>query len=89
MSSRIQGMDTEYARDVSNRMDSHAGQVAGVVSSISSVIAGLNWQGADRHAFESDWVGAFVPNANAASGSLTEQSALLRVHADRQDAASS
>lgn len=85
----MQGMDTEHAREVSNRMGSQAGQVAGVVSSVSSMIAGLNWQGADRHAFESDWTGAFVPNANAASESLNEQSALLRVHADRQDAASS
>ncbi len=88
MSSRMQGMDTEYAREVSSNMGSQAGQVAGVVSSISSVISGLNWQGADRHAFESDWTGSFVPQANTASESLDEQSTLLRVHADRQDAAS-
>lgn len=89
MSNGMQGMDTEYARQVSSNMGSQAGQVAGVVSSISSVVAGLNWNGPDRQAFESDWVGSFAPNANAAAQSLDEQSALLRVHADRQDAASS
>lgn len=89
MSSRMQGMDTEYARQVSQNMGSQAGQVAGVVSNISAVIAGLNWHGADRQAFESDWTGSFVPQANTAAESLDEQSHVLRVHADRQDAASS
>lgn len=89
MTSRMEGMDTEYARQVSSSMGSHAGQVAGIVGHIGNVIGALNWQGADRHAFEADWVGHFAPNANAAAESLHEQAHVLRVHADRQDAASS
>lgn len=86
---RMQGMDTDYARQVSGNMGEQAGQVAGVVSSISAVIAGLNWQGADRKAFESDWTGSFAPSANNAAESLNEQSRILNQHADRQDAVSS
>lgn len=89
MSSRMQGMDTDQARQVSGNMDSHAAQVAGIVQHVGNVVGALNWQGADRHAFESDWQGSFAPNANAASQSLSEQAHVLRTHADRQDAASS
>lgn len=89
MSSNMQGMDTDQARETAGQMSNHAGAVAGVVSSISGVIGALNWQGADRKAFESDWSGSFAPQANNASESLQSQSNDLLRHADNQDAVSS
>ena len=89
MSNRMQGMDTEQGREIGQNMGAQAGQVAGMVSSISAMIQGLNWQGADRQTFESDWSGSFAPQASNASQTLEEQGRVLCQHADRQDAASS
>jgi uncharacterized protein YukE len=84
----MQGMDTEEARHQGQRMGAQAGQVAGVVASIGAVVQALNWEGADKRAFESDWSGNFAPAANTAAESLSEQGRALCVQADRQDAAS-
>lgn len=89
MSSSMQGMDTDEARQVSASMDEHAQGVNGVVANISGVIQGLNWHGPDRQGFESDWNGSFAPNANSAADSLSEQARNLNRHADAQDAVSS
>jgi hypothetical protein len=89
MSQHMQGMDTEYGREVGQNMGSQAGQVAGMVANISAMIQSLNWQGNDRQNFESDWSGSFAPQANNAAQTLDEQGRCLCWHADRQDAASS
>ena len=85
----MQGMDTDMGRQVSGQMDSHAGQVSGMVGRISSVVGGLKWNGTDRETFLSDWHGSFAPQANNAAQTLDEQGSVLCQHADRQDAASS
>ena len=89
MTQRMQGMDTEYGREVGQNMGSQAGQVAGMVANITAMIQGLKWQGPDSENFSSDWHGSFAPQANNASQSLEEQGRVLMWHADRQDAASS
>lgn len=88
MNSNVSGMDTEQAREVSRNMNQQAGQVAGVVSNISAMLASVNWTGPDAEGFVNDWNGSFAPQANGAAQSLDEQSAVLRTHADRQDQAS-
>jgi hypothetical protein len=88
MSSSMQGMDTEMGRSIGTEMGSQAGQVSGMVGRISSVVGALNWQGADRETFLSDWDGSFAPQANNAAQSLEEQGGVLCRHADAQDAAS-
>jgi uncharacterized protein YukE len=85
----MQGMDTELGRQIGQQMGQQAGQVSGMVGRISSVVGALNWQGADRQTFLSDWDGSFAPQANNAAQSLDEQGSVLCQHADRQDAASS
>lgn len=88
MNHRMQGMDTDHGREVSRQMDDHAGQVHGMVQGISSLLASVEWTGADAQRFSSDWSGSFAPQANGAVNSLQDNAAVLRQHADRQDAAS-
>src|SRR4029079_2789565 len=89
MTQRMQGMDTEYGREVGQNMGSQAGQVAGMVANITAMIQGLKWQGNDRQNFESDWTGSFAPQANNASQSLEEQGRGLLCQRGRQDAGGS
>lgn len=89
MSANMQGMDTEYGREVGQNMGQQAGQISGMVANITAMIQGLKWEGPDSRNFSSDWTGSFAPQANNASQTLDEQGRTLLWHADRQDAASS
>lgn len=90
MSSNIQGMDTEYAREMVRGMKQNAGQMAGVLTSVSGIVqrAKQSWTGPDAEAFVNDWDGQFAPQAQGAVDSVDEQAGVLARHADRQDAAS-
>lgn len=89
MSAHMQGMDTEYGREVGQNMGQQAGQIGGMVANITAMIQGLKWEGPDSRNFSSDWHGSFAPQANNAAQTLEEQGRTLLWHADRQDAASS
>jgi len=91
MSSNIQGMDTEYAREMVRGMKQSSGQMAGVLTSVSGVVqrAKAQWSGPDAEAFVGDWDGQFAPQAQGAIDSVDEQADVLARHADRQDAVSS
>jgi hypothetical protein len=89
MSTRMQGMDTEQARQVSGQMDSHASGVVAAVNMTGHVAHAAQFYGPDGERFRNDWEQLFAPNARAAAESLSGQAGVLRAHADRQDAASS
>lgn len=89
MSSSMQGMDTEYARQVSGEMGSHAGQVAGVCSKLFARVAATSWIGPDKDQIQDDMASHFIPQANNAAESIDQQARILTEHADRQDAVSS
>jgi uncharacterized protein YukE len=89
MSSNVQGMDTEKAREVGHGMGAQAQQVNGALASVTAMIAGLSWHGPDRQRFESDWTGSFAPQAQRCAETLDEHGRALCQQADRQDAASS
>ena len=72
MSSNIQGMDTEYARQVSSQMGQHAGQVAGVCSKLFARVQATSWVGEDKTRIQGDLGDHFIPAANAASESIDE-----------------
>ena len=89
MSSNMQGMDTEHARQVSAQMGQHAGQVAGVCSKLFARLEATTWVGQDKTRCSSDLAEHFIPAANGAAESIEEQARALTTHADRQDAVSS
>lgn len=89
MANNMQGMDTDHAREVSGQMDSHAGAVSGVCAKLLQRVSATSWVGPDKEAITDDIGNHFLPNANAAAESISEQSRALTAHADRQDAVSS
>ncbi len=89
MSSNIKGMDVEWARETSQQMDQHAGQVSGVCQALFSRVQATSWVGRDKDAICDDIGSSFLPNANLFAEGMTEQARALSEQADRQDAASS
>lgn len=89
MASNMQGMDTDYAREVSGQMGQHAGQVAGVCAQLLARVTATSWVGPDKDRITDDIGQHFLPNANAAAESIDEQARVLLAHADAQDAVSS
>lgn len=88
MSSSMQGMDTEQARETSARMDSHASQASGVCSGLYARLGATNWVGPDMDRMMEDMASSFVPESTNAAETLRDQARVLAAHADRQDAAS-
>ncbi|WP_029145963.1 hypothetical protein [Microbacterium luticocti] len=83
--SRFYGIDTQYTRDQSQRMDSHATELKGVVDSVSALVDQVLWIGPAADRFKQDWDGALRPELAQAADSLRENAAELRRRADLQD----
>lgn len=88
MSARMQGMNTDEARQQARGMDSHAQGVAQIFGALQSRISGLQWSGGDFERFRGD-LETFSPQVRAACGSIEENAHAMRRQADAQDAASS
>lgn len=89
MSSNLQGMDTEHAREVSGQMDSHAAQASSVCSALYSRLQATKWYGPDMERMRGDMEGSFIPESTNCAETLREQAGVLARHADAQDAVSS
>lgn len=89
MSSNMQGMDTEYGRQVATEMDQHAGQAAEICGRLAARVRATTWVGRDKDLFCDDMDGRFIPEANNCADTLHQQARALNEHADRQDAVSS
>lgn len=83
--SRFYGIDTEYSRATSSRMDTHAGDLQGMVDNVSSLVDSVLWIGPAAQRFQQDWNGSMRPQLQRAADSLHENAAELRRRADLQD----
>lgn len=88
MSARINGMDTDEARQYARGMDQHAQGVAQMFGALATRISGLGWSGGDFDRFRGD-VETFHPQVSAATASVEENAHAMRRQADAQDAVSS
>lgn len=88
MTARMQGMDTDEARQYAQGMDSHAQGVAQMFGGLVARVSGLGWTGGDFDRFRGD-METFAPQVNAATTSIEENAQAMRRQADAQDAVSS
>lgn len=79
------GLDPEYARDASGRMESSAVELGSMVNQISGLLQSVTWEGPGARRFTQDWSGAVAPDLRAATESLSQNAAELRRRADMQD----
>ncbi len=82
---RFYGIDTEYSRDASRRMDSQASDLKGMVDNVSALVESVLWLGPAANRFKQDWDGALRPELQQAAQSLHENAIELRRRADLQD----
>jgi ABC-type transporter Mla subunit MlaD len=80
----VSGMDTEAAREVSQRMGQQAGQIGGMVSGLGPVFDGLQGGGSDLERLKADF-STLLGGAMQAAESLTTQADRLTLAAQRQD----
>ena len=85
MSSSMQGMDTDWARQMSSQMGKHAGIVSVVCQQLFSRLDATAWTGTDKSRCSDDLVNHFLPAANGTAEAINEQARNLSVAADRQD----
>lgn len=83
--SRFYGIDTEYSRNTSQRMDTHAAEMKGMVNNVSAMLESVLWIGPAAHRFKGDWEGSMRPQIESAADSLHENATEMRRRADLQD----
>jgi len=83
--SRFYGIDTEYTRDTSHRMDTHADEMKGMIAGVSAMLDSVLWIGPAAQRFKGDWDGSMRPQIESAADSLHENAAEMRRRADLQD----
>lgn len=87
--SRFYGIDTEYSREQSRRMDSGAADLKNMVGSVSAMVDSVLWIGPAADRFKQDWDGSLRPELESATDTLQQNAAELRRRADLQDEVSS
>ena len=83
--SRFYGIDPEYSRQASRKMDDQSSQLQGAVDNMSALLEAVLWIGPAASRFKGDWDGALRPELQSAADSLRENAAELRRRADMQD----
>lgn len=86
--SQFYGIDPEYSREASRRMDDGAASLKSMVGSVSAMLAQVTWVGGDAERFVGEWEGSLRPELAAATENLRENAAELSRRADMQDEAS-
>lgn len=86
--SQFYGIDPEYSREASRRMDDGAASLRSMVGSVSAMLAQVTWVGGDAERFVGEWEGSLRPELAAATENLRENAAELSRRADMQEEAS-
>ena len=73
MTSNMQGMDTDYARQISGQMDSHASAVSDQCTKLLARITGTSWVGTDRDKITDEIGHQFMPNAQQFCDDMRQQ----------------
>lgn len=85
---QFHGIDPEYSRQASRRMDDGAASLKEMVGSISAMLSQVTWVGADAQRFAGEWDGSLRPELQAATQNLQENAAELARRAQMQEEAS-
>jgi surface antigen len=80
-------MDADAVRTAASRLDTEAGQLAGIVSAIENLVAGLAhvWSGHDVHEFSSWWHTQHKPKLTTAHDAIAGLAQSARNNAAAQD----
>lgn len=86
--SQFHGIDPETTRTASRQMEATADNLKGLVGSISKMLDGVVWEGADARRAVDDWNGALRPELEAVTDNMRENSIELERRARLQEEAS-
>ena len=82
------GMNPESVRSMATQLDNSAWDIEGMITRLTGLLGGVEWNGPDAAAFRSDWDGAHVTALRNVLTALNAAAARARTNADQQDQAS-
>lgn len=82
------GMNTESVRSMATQLDTSAGDIEGMITRLTGLLGGVEWNGPDAASFRSDWEGGHVTALRNVIAALNAAAARARSNADQQDQAS-
>lgn len=83
------GMIPEEVDDLATQLDVKAGDLEGVLTTLSAKLQGTTWVGTDYNRFEEQWTGTIAQNLRNAAEQLRTAATAAREDAENQRIASS
>lgn len=83
------GQDTEQVKQLATQLNSKAGDIESVISSLTSSVNGVRWDGNDARQFKSDWQSQHVPQLRKVVDALRNASQSAKRNAAEQEQTSS
>lgn len=83
------GMNPDEVELLSQQLETKAGDIETILSTLTSALAGTTWTGTDYTRFEEAWQGTITPNLTNAANQLHEASKSAYGDAQAQRNASS
>lgn len=80
----LTGMDVEAVRTLGTQMETNAGDIENLVTTLTGQVDGVEWQGPDREQFLADWQAA-VANVQQVVSGVRDAGAKARANADAQE----
>ncbi|TFD46348.1 hypothetical protein E3T55_17195 [Cryobacterium frigoriphilum] len=84
----VWGLDVEQVRQLSSQLSQKAGDIEGVLSTLSSTLNSTDWTGPDATGFRSDWSGQHTTALKQVIAALRDASQKANQNAQAQESAS-
>lgn len=83
------GMIPEEVDDLATQLDAKAGDLEGVLTTLTAKLQGTTWVGTDYNRFEEQWTGTIAQNLRNAAEQMRAAATAAREDAENQRIASS
>ena len=83
------GMIPEEVDDLATQLDAKAGDLEGVLATLTAKLQGTTWVGTDYNRFEEQWTGTIAQNLRTAAEQMRMAATAAREDAENQRIASS
>ena len=83
------GMIPEEVDDLATQLDAKAGDLEGVLTTLTAKLQGTTWVGTDYNRFEEQWTGTIAQNLRNAAEQMRTAATAAREDAENQRIASS
>jgi ABC-type transporter Mla subunit MlaD len=85
----VWGLDVQQVRQLSSQLNSKAGDIQGILTTLTSLLNSTQWTGPDAEQFRSDWSGSHTAALKKVVAALQDAAQKASSNASAQESTSS